>query len=126
MQRKRGGLVPVGEVIGGLDVPVPAIPASPQARHHFTLSDQVNQLVETSEEDPDLGFMARLMALCSLPAPHQPRRPAPVQARQRSVQAHHDCRWRQQTPLWQPAAPDPGLALYRSGADPKPRVGLGD
>ena len=40
---------------------------SPQARHHFTLLDQVNQLVGASEADPDLGFMGRLMALCSLP-----------------------------------------------------------
>ena len=41
--------------------------ASPQALHHFTQADQVNQLVEASEADPDLGFMARLLALCSLP-----------------------------------------------------------
>ena len=40
---------------------------SPQALHHFTQADQVNQLVGASETDPDLGFMARLMALCSLP-----------------------------------------------------------
>ena len=40
---------------------------SPQARHHFTQADQVNQLVSASEADPDLGFMARLLALCSLP-----------------------------------------------------------
>ena len=40
---------------------------SPQALHHFTLSDQVNALVGASEADPDLGFMARMLALCSLP-----------------------------------------------------------
>ena len=40
---------------------------SPQALHHFTRVDQVDQLVGASESDPDLGFMARLMALCSLP-----------------------------------------------------------
>ena len=33
--------------------------ASPQARHHFTRFDQVNQLVGASEADPDLGLMAR-------------------------------------------------------------------
>ena len=27
----------------------------------------MNQLVSASEADPDLGFMARLMVLCSLP-----------------------------------------------------------
>ena len=37
--------------------------ASPQARHHYTRFDQVNQLVGASEADPDLGFMARMMAL---------------------------------------------------------------
>ena len=40
---------------------------TPQARHHFTRFDQVNQLVGASEADADIGFMARLMALCSLP-----------------------------------------------------------
>ena len=68
MQRKRDGLVPVAEVLSDLNGPVAAIrDASPQARHHFTQADQVNQLVEAREADPDLGFMARLMALCSLP-----------------------------------------------------------
>ena len=66
MQRERGELVPIGEVIDDLDGP--AIPsASPQAVHHFTLADQVDRLVAASEADPDLGFMARLLALCSLP-----------------------------------------------------------
>ena len=68
MQRQRGELVPVGEVIGGLDGPVKEIrEASPQAVHHFTRFDQVNQLVEAGEADPDLGFMARMLVLCSLP-----------------------------------------------------------
>ena len=40
---------------------------TPQARHHYTRFDQVNQLVEASEADPEIGFMARLLALCSLP-----------------------------------------------------------
>ena len=68
MQRQRGELVPIGEVVADLDGPVKAIrEASPQARHHFTRFDQVNQLVGASEADPDRGFMARLLALCSLP-----------------------------------------------------------
>ena len=68
MQRQRGELVPIREVVADLDGPVKAIrEASPQARHHFTSFDQVNQLVGASEADPDLGFMARLLALCSLP-----------------------------------------------------------
>ena len=68
MQRKRDGLVPIGEMVGELDAPVTAVPAaSPQARHHFTLADQVNQLVTAREANADLGFMGRLLALCSLP-----------------------------------------------------------
>ena len=68
MQRQRGELVPVGEVIADLDGPVTAIrDDSPQARHHFTQADQVNQLATAREADPDRGFMARMMVLCSLP-----------------------------------------------------------
>ena len=89
MQRKRGELVPIGEAFGDLDGPVKARrEASPQALHHFTLSDQVNALVGASEADPDLGFMARLLALCSLPRT-KPRQPERVQARQRAVDTHH-------------------------------------
>ena len=58
MQRKRQGL----------DEPVTEnLQTSPQAGRGFTRFDQVNQLVGASEADPDLGFMARLLALCSLP-----------------------------------------------------------
>ena len=68
MQRKRDGLIPIGETLSGLGGPVKSIrEATPQALHHFTRFDQVNQLVGASEAAPDLGFMARLMALCSLP-----------------------------------------------------------
>ena len=68
MQRQRDSLVPISEAFGGLDGSVKAIrDDSPQARHHFTLADQVHQLVAASEADADLGFMARTMALCSLP-----------------------------------------------------------
>ena len=69
MQRQRGELVPIGDAVSGLDdVLGSAIrDGSPQARHSFTVADQVNRLVGASEADPDLGFMARTMALCSLP-----------------------------------------------------------
>ena len=67
MERKRDGLLPIGEVFGSLDGPVKTLQKSPPAQRGFTQADQVNQLVSASEADPDLGFMARLMALCSLP-----------------------------------------------------------
>ena len=68
MQRKQGGLVPIAEAFSDLSGPVAALrDASPQALHHFTQADQVNQLISAREADPDRGFMARMMALCSLP-----------------------------------------------------------
>ena len=68
MQRQRGELVPIDDALSGMGGPMKAIrEATPQALHHFTRFDQVNALVAASEADPDLGFMARLMALCSLP-----------------------------------------------------------
>ena len=67
MARERGELVPIGEVGPGLDDVLALRDYSPQARRVFTQADQVNQLVSASEADPDLGFMGRTMALCSLP-----------------------------------------------------------
>ena len=65
--RQRGELVPIGEALADLPGPVQALIPSRPTQRHFTLSDQVNQLVSAREADPDLGFMARMMALCSLP-----------------------------------------------------------
>ncbi len=57
MQRQRGELVPVGEVIADLSGPVQALhKTSPPARRGFTQADQVNQLVSASETTPDRGF----------------------------------------------------------------------
>ena len=68
MQRQRGELVPIGDALSGMGGPVKAIhEATPQALHHFTQADQVNLLVNASEAEPDLGFMARMLVLCSLP-----------------------------------------------------------
>ena len=67
--QKRGEFVPIGDIAFDMPgVPVKVLSErAPQARHHFTTLHQVNQLVEAGEADPDLGFMARLLALCSLP-----------------------------------------------------------
>ena len=121
MRRKRDGLVPIGEVLDLMDGPAKAIrEASPQALHHFTRFDQVGQLVRASEADPDTGFMARLMALCSLPRT-KPRQPKRVCSPQWSVCLSHE-RWRtQQTSLRQPAPIAAGLGFDRSSADPQSR-----
>ena len=69
--RSISGFVPIGDVADSVELPGGRVlsdgAATPQARHHFTTLQQVNQLIEASEADADLGFMARLLALCSLP-----------------------------------------------------------
>ena len=53
LSSQRGGLVPIGEALADLHGPVKALrEATPQAVHHFTCFDQVNQLVSASEADP--------------------------------------------------------------------------
>ena len=68
MQRQRGELVPIGEALADLGGPIQALRETPPpARRGFTVADQVNQLVGASEADPETGFMARMLVLCSLP-----------------------------------------------------------
>ena len=65
---QQDGFVPIAEALADLPGPLKALTrSSPQALHHFTVADQVDRLIEAREADPDLGFMARLLALCSLP-----------------------------------------------------------
>ena len=68
MQRQRGGLVPIGDALSGMGGPHEGAPRclAPSAAG-FTVADQVDRLVWASEAAPDRGFMARMMALCSLP-----------------------------------------------------------
>ena len=67
MQRQRGELVPIGEVVADLGGPVKALRRDRPPQRGFTLADQIDRLVGASEATPDRGFLARLMALCSLP-----------------------------------------------------------
>ena len=119
MQRKRDGLVPIGEAFGGLGGPVKAIrESSPQAIHHFTRFDQVNQLVSASEANPDLGFMARMLALCSLPRTNPGNRHRYVRRNgpyTLVMSAGGLCK----LPYGNLAAPLDRLGLHRSGADPE-------
>ena len=63
--------MPIGELVAGVDLPDVPAPTrrerAPKARRHFTQLDQIDQLVAARDADPELGFMARLLALCSLP-----------------------------------------------------------
>ena len=44
---------------------------TPQARHHSSRLDQINSLMEAEEADSEIGYMGRLMTLCSLPRTDQ-------------------------------------------------------
>ena len=63
MPRKRDGFVPLGDVAEAVELPG----ESPARPSHFTRLDQVTQLVGARDADSDVGFQARMMALCSLP-----------------------------------------------------------
>ena len=68
MVHKRDGLVPIGDALSGMGDPVKALREDlPPAQRGFTVADQVNQLAAAREADPDRGFLARTMVLCSLP-----------------------------------------------------------
>ena len=67
MERRRGSLVAIAEDLAAMPGPVQALRPDRPPQRGFTLVNQVSQLAEASEADPDLGFMARLLALCSLP-----------------------------------------------------------
>ena len=72
MPRKQDGFVPLGDVAEAVTLPGDRAlthrdAAAPAARRGFTRLDQATQLVHAREADPELGFMARLLALCTLP-----------------------------------------------------------
>ena len=79
MQRKQDGLGPIGDAVSGLDdVLVSTLrETSPQAVHHFTLSDQVNQLGFGQRSGPRSGLHDAIDVAVQ-PTPHQPRQPPPV------------------------------------------------
>jgi hypothetical protein len=81
---KRGGLVPVSQILPGLEeladvkpllstktkaLTAPEAKAiTPQGRHHYTRLQQVRELARLGDSDAqDMGFMARMLTLCSLP-----------------------------------------------------------
>ena len=123
MQRKQDGLIPIGEALADLDGPVKAIrDATPQALHHFTQADQVNQLVsQPAKRTPIRGFMARMLALCSLPRTNPGNR-----IRYKRVNGPYTLYMTagggNKLPFGNIPPPLAGLGLDRSGTDPKSRV----
>jgi len=71
---KKNGLTHIGELLPGIEHPRPFDPPQEvkaltiQGRHHFTRIRQIDALAGIAEDpDADMGFMARLLTLCSLP-----------------------------------------------------------
>ena len=116
-QQKGSGFVPIGELADTLPGVIPSGRGmSAQARHHFTTLRQVNRLIEVSEAEPDLGFMARLLALCSLPRTN----PGNCEKYVRRNGPHAlvmTAGGLNKAPLRYPAASAPGVGVHRSGTD---------
>ena len=122
MQRQRGELVPIGDALG----PVKSIrDDSPQARRGFTVADQVDRLVWASEAAPDRGFMARMMALCSLPRTN-PRDRLRYVRRNGSYTLVMNAGRTLQAALRLPSALADGVDFDGGRAHSKPRVGSRD
>lgn len=77
---KSGGLIPASQVLPGLEdyidltptVVEPDKPLTPQGRFHYTRLKQISALTAIGNESTqDMGFMARLLTLCSLPRTDQ-------------------------------------------------------
>ena len=70
MPGKRDGFIPLGDVAEAVELPggrtLTHRADAPPVRRHFTRLDQVAQLVGVSEADPELGYIAWLLALSSL------------------------------------------------------------
>lgn len=73
--QKKGGLTPVSQLLPGMEELLPMqLPHAEtnavtlQGRHHFTRLKQIESLASIADDSTsDMGFMARLMTLCSLP-----------------------------------------------------------
>jgi hypothetical protein len=71
----RHDLTPIGALLPGLEglgrlLPPPVAEKTPtvQGRHHYTRLKQIGDLAAIGEQEAaDMGFMARLLTLCSLP-----------------------------------------------------------
>ena len=86
---------------------------TPQSFHHWTLARQVDHLVTAREAEPDLGFMARMLALCSLPRTNPGRRKELCPA-EWTLHAGDECgRTQQAAPLREPSPALVGLGLAR-------------
>ena len=68
---KHNGLTPISVLLPGIvdtvTLALPHKPVTPQGRHHHTVSKQIEELLAIPKDSPEMGFMTRLLTLCSLP-----------------------------------------------------------
>lgn len=103
---KGEGLVPISDILPGLEAfqeQKPLLAKKPkkteeagaltiQGRHHYTRMKQVTELARLGEtENQDMGFMARMLTLCSLPRT-DPGDRMQYKGQNGPLQAHHDRR----------------------------------
>ena len=66
-----GDASPLSELLPGLVQGMRIAPAKKpptlQGKHHHTRGKQIDALLEIPDSSPDMGFMTRLLTLCSLP-----------------------------------------------------------
>lgn len=64
-EEKNHGPQHIGAVLSALPTPTRQ---TPQAQHHYTRAKQTEELISIGlDPSPDIGFMSRFLALCSLP-----------------------------------------------------------
>lgn len=68
---KDNDLTPLSAILPGIAEAVklaqPPKSVTPQSRHHHTVSKQIEELLTIPQGSPEMGFMTRLLTLCSLP-----------------------------------------------------------
>ena len=94
---------------------------TPQAVYHWDREDQIKALVTARQDAPDVGFMARLLALCTLPRTNPGDRKEYKRVNG-PVRVVSDRRRRDEVALRHPATFTPGLDLHGGGSDAKPRA----
>ncbi len=64
-----GGLIPAATLFPNIvdSMSLAPKPVTAQGKHHHTTSKQLAELIAIPQDSPELGFMTRLLTLCSLP-----------------------------------------------------------